>query len=210
MQPGSIHASFQDMDAEIPFPAHCCQHVIAPYPSLRWHAFFITSNICCTYLLSQSIFTHPLPHLSFSLERLVLTFSWPLVPVFPRPLLPSSNKLSLCLSHAVPYPLFSIYKAISSYSPKVLPKSNSPLWYLQNPWQILFSGSGLSLWPTSSHYLPTFLSLLCIALYLDGKLLKQCLICILHVQHLAYAWPSPSLRWVVTWKWHKTITCPFS
>lgn len=145
MEPGSAHTSFQDTDAEIPFPAHCCQRVILPYPAFRWHPFYITSNIYCTYLLSQSIFTHPLPHLSFSLERLVLTFSWPLVPVFPRPLLPSSNKLSLCLSHTVPHALLNDYKAISSYSPKMLPKSNAPLWCLQNPWQLLFQLWSLTL-----------------------------------------------------------------
>lgn len=83
---------------------------------LRWHPFSAISNICCTYLLSQSIFTHPRPHLPLNLERLVLTFSCPLVPVFPHPLLPSSNKLLLCLSHSVPCALCNIYKPISAYS----------------------------------------------------------------------------------------------
>lgn len=127
MPPGSTHTSFQDTDAEIPLPACCCQCVIPPYRPHQWHLFSIVSNICCTYLLSQSIFTHPLPHLSFSLERLVLTFSWPLVPVFPRPLLPSSNKLPSRLSHTVRCALLSIYKAISSQSPKTLCKSNLSL-----------------------------------------------------------------------------------
>lgn len=148
MNAAQLHSSFQDVDAEILLPTHCCQGVIPPYPPLQLHPFPISSHICCTCLLSQSIFTHPLPHLSFSLGRLVLTFSWPLVPVFPRPLLPSSSKLSLCLSHV----LLNFCKDISSYSPKTLPKLNSPLWCLQNPRQFLF-------WLWSFTLIRVFLSL---------------------------------------------------
>lgn len=74
-----------------PFPSpglSVCQPCRSP---LAGHPVSVTLNICCTCLFSQSIFTHPRPHLPHSLGRLVLTFSWPLVPVFPRPLLPSSS-----------------------------------------------------------------------------------------------------------------------
>lgn len=41
--------------------------------------------------------------------------------------------------------LSNIYKAMSSYSLKMLPKSNSSLWCLQNPWQLLLCPWSLTL-----------------------------------------------------------------
>lgn len=142
------------------------------------------------HILAFTVHLHPpLLHLSLSLGLFVLTSNWPPVPVFPRPLLPSSNALSLCSSHAAPHALFDICNVILSSSPKSFLKSNSSSWCLQKPWQLLCWHWSLTL----THfilllpYIPICLMHFLPFIYIESSLK---LIFMLYVQHLAYIYNS--------------------